>query len=105
MKIDAFPPAFGGLSAGSRSDAGARAAGVSMSGAQETSRAPATLTPLIELSGITRSFLTSEVETRVLHGIDLEVYPGEFVAIMGASGAGKTTLLNVLACRVPSKQL
>ena len=54
--------------------------------------------PLIELSGITRTFVNGEVETRVLHGIDLSIYPGEFVAIMGASGSGKSTLMNIIGC-------
>ncbi|MDY0071521.1 MAG: MacB family efflux pump subunit [Thauera sp.] len=57
-----------------------------------------TATPLIELRGITRSFINGEIETRVLHGIDLQIYPGEFVAIMGASGSGKSTLMNILGC-------
>ncbi|MDG3063549.1 MacB family efflux pump subunit [Thauera mechernichensis] len=60
---------------------------------------PATATtPLIALSGVTRSFVTGEVETQVLHGIDLEIFPGEFVAIVGASGSGKSTLMNILGC-------
>ncbi|MDR2014728.1 MAG: MacB family efflux pump subunit [Azoarcus sp.] len=54
--------------------------------------------PLIELSGITRSFGEGELRTRVLHGIDLTLYPGEFVAIVGASGSGKSTLMNILGC-------
>ena len=65
-------------------------------GSDDSARAP--LTPLTELSAITRSFVTGEVETRVLHGIDLQIYPGEFVAIMGASGSGKSTLMNILGC-------
>ncbi|MGQ5488492.1 MacB family efflux pump subunit [Thauera sp. ZXT1-4] len=54
--------------------------------------------PLIALSNITRSFVNGEVETRVLHGIDLTIHEGEFVAIMGASGSGKSTLMNILGC-------
>lgn len=54
--------------------------------------------PLIKLSGVTKTFRNGEIETQVLHGIDLEIYPGEFVAIMGQSGSGKSTLMNILGC-------
>jgi macrolide transport system ATP-binding/permease protein len=54
--------------------------------------------PLITLSGVTKTFRNGEIATQVLHGIDLEIYPGEFVAIMGQSGSGKSTLMNILGC-------
>ncbi|QTQ36015.1 MacB family efflux pump subunit [Aromatoleum petrolei] len=54
--------------------------------------------PLIELSGITKTFRTGELAVEVLHGIDLTIYPGEFVAIVGSSGSGKSTLMNILGC-------
>ncbi|MDX5336665.1 MAG: MacB family efflux pump subunit [Marinobacter sp.] len=54
--------------------------------------------PLIELRGITRSFGEGELAVPVLKGIDLKIYPGEFVAIMGPSGSGKSTLMNILGC-------
>jgi macrolide transport system ATP-binding/permease protein len=54
--------------------------------------------PLIKLSSVTKTFQSGELATRVLHGIDLEIYPGEFVAIMGQSGSGKSTLMNILGC-------
>lgn len=55
-------------------------------------------TPLIDLSGVTKTYVNGELSTEVLHGIDLKIYPGEFVAIMGASGSGKSTLMNILGC-------
>src|SRR5690554_7579000 len=54
--------------------------------------------PLIELHGITRSFGEGELAVPVLKGIDLKIWPGEFVAIMGPSGSGKSTLMNILGC-------
>ncbi|GGY69800.1 macrolide export ATP-binding/permease protein MacB [Cellvibrio zantedeschiae] len=54
--------------------------------------------PLIKLSGVTKTFQNGDLATRVLHGIDLEIYPGEFVAIIGQSGSGKSTLMNILGC-------
>ncbi|MDD3609868.1 MAG: MacB family efflux pump subunit [Halothiobacillaceae bacterium] len=54
--------------------------------------------PLISLRGVTRVFQNGELTVPVLHGIDLDIYPGEFVAIVGASGSGKSTLMNILGC-------
>lgn len=54
--------------------------------------------PLIRLRGITKSYQSGELTTQVLHGIDLDIQPGEFVAIVGSSGSGKSTLMNILGC-------
>ena len=51
---------------------------------------------LIHLDGVTKVFLTDEVETHALSGIHLEVRNGEYVSIAGPSGCGKTTLLSIL---------
>ena len=52
---------------------------------------------IIELSGIVKKFfIGSPNELTVLKGIDLTVYEGEFVAIVGASGSGKSTLMNII---------
>jgi putative ABC transport system ATP-binding protein len=51
---------------------------------------------MLRLKEISKSYRTTEVETRALDGISLEVAAGEFVAIMGPSGCGKSTLLNIL---------
>ncbi|MES2604098.1 MAG: MacB family efflux pump subunit [Pseudomonadota bacterium] len=55
--------------------------------------------PLIELRDIRRTFVTGGgVEVHALRGINLKIYPGEFVAIMGQSGSGKSTMMNLLGC-------
>ena len=51
---------------------------------------------LIDLSGVTKVFLTDEVETHALSGIHLKIQKGEFAAIAGPSGCGKSTLLSIL---------
>jgi macrolide transport system ATP-binding/permease protein len=55
-------------------------------------------TPLIELQGITKTYRSGEFAVQVLHGLDLRINAGEFVAIMGSSGSGKSTLMNILGC-------
>ena len=53
--------------------------------------------PLIEMKEIIKAYnigLESEIE--ILHGLDLKIYEGEFVAIVGESGSGKSTLMNII---------
>ncbi|MBP7564514.1 MAG: MacB family efflux pump subunit [Burkholderiaceae bacterium] len=54
--------------------------------------------PLIDIRGVTKTYRNGDLATRVLHGVNLAIYPGELVAIMGASGSGKSTLMNILGC-------
>src|SRR6266571_7957834 len=56
---------------------------------------PALGARVIETRGLVREFGT-EVKTRVLHGLDLAIHEGEFVALTGHSGSGKSTLLYLL---------
>ena len=55
-------------------------------------------TPVIQLHDLVRTYKTGEVEVKAVRGITLEIYRGEFVAIMGTSGSGKSTLMNTLGC-------
>ena len=52
--------------------------------------------PLLRLEGVTKVFLSDEVETHALSGIHLQINKGEFVSIAGPSGCGKSTLLAIL---------
>src|SRR5262245_64423198 len=52
--------------------------------------------PLIKLEGVTKVFLTDEVETHALAGVHLEIKKGEYISIAGPSGCGKSTLLSIL---------
>src|SRR5213595_2994083 len=51
---------------------------------------------LIQMEGVTKVFVTDEVETHALSQIHLEIKSGEYIAISGPSGCGKSTLLSIL---------
>jgi len=54
--------------------------------------------PLIELRHISREFRAGDSVVKALQDINLTIYKGEFVSIMGQSGSGKSTLMNVIGC-------
>ncbi|MCL1059120.1 lipoprotein-releasing ABC transporter ATP-binding protein LolD [Shewanella gelidimarina] len=51
---------------------------------------------LLKVSNVSKRYNDGSVETQVLHSVDLEVYKGEQLAIVGSSGSGKSTLLHIM---------
>ena len=53
--------------------------------------------PVISVKNLYKIYRVGETKVRALNGVDMEIFPGEFCAIVGTSGSGKSTLLNMLA--------
>jgi putative ABC transport system ATP-binding protein len=51
---------------------------------------------VLKLEEVAKTYRTTEIETRALDRVSVEIAPGEFLAVMGPSGCGKSTLLNIL---------
>ncbi|PSB37584.1 ABC transporter ATP-binding protein [Aphanothece minutissima] len=53
---------------------------------------------MLQLRQITKAYRIGEMESEILHGIDLTILRGEYTAIVGTSGSGKSTLMTILGC-------
>ncbi len=53
---------------------------------------------VIQLQDVHKTYHTGEVDVHAVRGVTLDVAPGEFVALMGASGSGKSTMMNIIGC-------
>jgi putative ABC transport system ATP-binding protein len=54
------------------------------------------MSALVEIRGVTKTYRRGGEAIEVLHGVDLDIPRGDFMALMGPSGSGKTTLLNLI---------
>lgn len=52
---------------------------------------------VIELNDVIKSYITGDLETPVLKGVDIQLNKGDFIVILGPSGSGKTTFLNIIS--------
>jgi putative ABC transport system ATP-binding protein len=67
----------------------------------EEGRGEASVTAVLEARELYKSFGRAGAATPILNGIDLQIFPGEFVALVGPSGSGKSTLLSILGLLEP----
>ncbi len=64
----------------------------------ELNPAKANAKPVIRLENVFKTYDLGEIQVQALRGVTLEIYEGEFVAVMGPSGSGKSTVMNILGC-------
>ena len=69
---------------------------VALSGSAPVRRTDADQEPVFRARGLTKTYHMGDVDVQALRAVDLDLFPGELVVILGASGSGKSTLLNIL---------
>ncbi|PAW61260.1 MAG: ABC transporter [Verrucomicrobiia bacterium Tous-C2TDCM] len=66
--------------------------------APEPMNSPPSSEPVIELRGVEKHYQMGDTLVKALHGVDLKIFPGDYISILGPSGCGKSTMLNILGC-------
>lgn len=56
------------------------------------------MTAIIQLKNLVKTYVLGDTTIRALDGVDLDIFQGEMIAIMGPSGSGKSTMMNILGC-------
>jgi putative ABC transport system ATP-binding protein len=56
------------------------------------------MAPIVRLEEFQRTYRNGSLEVHAVRGVSLDIHPGEFVAVMGASGSGKSTMMNAIGC-------
>jgi len=57
-----------------------------------------TMEPIVSMKNVSKAYSMGEVDVVALKNVSLDIYPGDFVAIIGASGSGKSTMMNLIGC-------
>jgi putative ABC transport system ATP-binding protein len=65
---------------------------------EDATHAPPRRRPVISVRNLTKTYVIGKTRVPALRGVSLDVYPGEFVAVLGPSGSGKSTFMNLIGC-------